>query len=180
MAGLADPPPHGGGFSRFLDTSNYQPCNTDAACTAAGVKYLKAIGVLNAAGQPAGPRKSLDDWKAFVGFNAKVSVATAQALYFNKYDLGFARDANCVFREVGIKPAITTVACYITNYSDAQPGWPGGNPQKSISGGEESHIAAVHRDDGDPLHHGPWPAAGGPPAGDLPRLWAERPRRYRP
>jgi hypothetical protein len=132
MAGLADPPPHGGGFSRFLDTSNYQPCNTDAACTAAGVKYLKAIGVLNAAGQPAGPRKSLDDWKAFVGFNAKVSVATAQALYFNKYDLGFARDANCVFREVGIKPAITTVACYITNYSDAQPGWPGGNPQKSI------------------------------------------------
>ena len=83
-------------------------------------------------GAPTGPRKSLDDWKNAVGFNAKVSVATARAVYFNKNDLGFGRDANCVLREVGIHPAITTVACYISNYSDAPPGWPGGNPQKSI------------------------------------------------
>lgn len=129
---LADPPPHGGGTGRFLDTTNFQPCNSDASCTAAGIKYLKAMGVLDNNGQPTGARKSLTDWKTTVGFNVNVSVATAQALYFNKYDLGFARDAHCVFREVGIKPAIATVACYITNYSDAQPGWPGGNPQKSI------------------------------------------------
>jgi hypothetical protein len=112
-AAHAGPPPHDGTGGGFINPANVgQPCTPD--CSEAGRKYLRAIGVLDAANHPAGSRKSLDDWKNSVGFNAKVSVATARAAFFNKYDLAFGRDAHCVLRETTITPPNVTVACYIS------------------------------------------------------------------
>jgi hypothetical protein len=97
---------------RMLNNPN---CTTEATCEANATAYYKAIGALDAGGNPT-QTGTFAGWKSTYGFSADPTHPVSgelRAIYYNNGDLQFGRDMHCL-SSGGNTPS--SVACYVSNY----------------------------------------------------------------
>jgi hypothetical protein len=91
-------------------------CTNETTCEAEATNYYKAIGALDASGNPT-QTGTLAGWKSTYGFSADPTHPVSgeiRAVYYNNGDLQFGRDMHCL-SSGGNTPSL--VACYVSNYA---------------------------------------------------------------
>lgn len=116
----------------FLAADQTMACNSPSSCQAITASYYQTIGAV-----PNGARATLALWKELHGFGAPGGVEQS-AVFYNRGDLAIGRDMHCRTYSPPIPSnsplTPVTLACYVANFSDGEPGHAFGNsdPAKAI------------------------------------------------
>ena len=111
------------------------PCTDvrNASCANETTAYFKAVGALDAGGNPTAARGTFNAWKTTNHLSTDPTHPAAgevEAIFYNNGDLQLGRDMHCI--KTG-----NNVACYVSNYSSTL--LPGGPDQDAIHLAEASN-----------------------------------------